>query len=87
MNNNIIGFQSGETTNESLSEFIGAIIGTHSKWIKTDKNYSRNFGQGYRVYGINGKSVVQTAQGFGLAGHTGMYFVPVLGVFDNEEKN
>ena len=73
----IDGFAPGESTSGSSMQFLGGVIGNHEKWVEDGKSYSRNFGQGYRIYGVDGKSTTQTAQSCGLAGHTGLYAVPV----------
>ena len=73
----IDGFAPGESTSGSSMQFLGGVIGNHEKWVEDGKSYSRNFGQGYRIYGVDGKSTTQTAQSCGLTGHTGLYAVPV----------
>lgn len=59
-------------------EFLGGVNGSHEKWLEDGKNYSRNFSQGYRLYGVNGKAVTQTAQACGYAGNTGLYAIPTM---------
>ena len=71
------GFIPGERTVGSQMEFLGGINGRHEKWLEDGKNYSRNFSQGHRLYGVNGKAVTQTAQACGYAGNTGLYATPV----------
>ena len=74
------GFIPGERTVGSQMEFLGGINGRHEKWLEDGKNYSRNFSQGHRLYGVNGKSVTQTAQACGYAGNTGLYAIPTMPV-------
>ncbi|QFP93314.1 UNVERIFIED_ORG: hypothetical protein Xoosp15_49 [Xanthomonas phage Xoo-sp15] len=45
------------------------------KWLDNGKNLSRNFPQGNRVYSVKGKSVSLTANGGGLGGKTGLYYL------------
>jgi len=72
----IDGFVPGEATDVSNLNFLGGITRNHKKWLDNGKNYSRNFGQGYRLYGVDGKAATQTAQGCGVTGNTGLYAVP-----------
>ena len=72
------GFIPGERTVGSQMEFLGGVNGSHEKWLEDGKNYSRNFSQGYRLYGVNGKAVTQTAQACGYAGNTGLYAIPTM---------
>lgn len=74
------GFIPGERTVGSQMEFLGGVNGSHEKWLEDGKNYSRNFSQGYRLYGVNGKAVTQTAQACGYAGNTGLYAIPAMPV-------
>ena len=54
--------------------FLGAVEST--KWLKNDKNFSRNFHQGYRVYDSNGiANTIQSSSIGGLGGNTGIYLV------------
>lgn len=70
------GFAPGETTKNSQMEFLGGIVGNREKWVDDGKSYSRNFSQGHRLYGTNGKAVTLTAQACGHAGNTGAYVIP-----------
>ncbi|MDE7243012.1 MAG: DNA cytosine methyltransferase, partial [Oscillospiraceae bacterium] len=71
-------FFPGETTGTGDVEFIGGFAKKDgTKWLEDGKAFSRNFNQGKRLHGINGKSVTVTAQGAGLAGHAGLYAVPL----------
>lgn len=70
-------FVPGETTARTGNQFLGGLEKEQGKrWLKNGKAYSRNFNQGRRLFGVDGKSVTVTAQGFGLAGHAGLYAVP-----------
>ena len=80
------GFIPGERTVGSQMEFLGGINGRHEKWLEDGKNYSRNFSQGHRLYGVNGKSVTQTAQACGYAGNTGLYAIPTMPVKEATAK-
>ena len=80
------GFIPGERTVGSQMEFLGGINGRHEKWIEDGKNYSRNFSQGHRLYGVNGKAVTQTAQACGYAGNTGLYAIPTTPVKEATAK-
>lgn len=57
-------------------DFKGGIISGRGKWIDNGKNYSRNFSQGNRVYGVDGKSSTLSATGGGLGSHSGLYMIP-----------
>lgn len=80
------GFIPGERTVGSKMEFLGGINGRHEKWLEDGKNYSRNFSQGHRLYGVNGKAVTQTAQACGYAGNTGLYAIPTMSVKEATAK-
>ena len=80
------GFIPGERTVGSQMEFLGGINGRHEKWLEDGKNYSRNFSQGHRLYGVNGKSVTQTAQACGYAGNAGLYAIPTMPVKEATAK-
>lgn len=70
-------FVAGETTRRGNITFLGGFVEDgKSKWLEDGKTYSRNFSQGKRLHGINGKSVTVTAQAAGLVGHAGLYAVP-----------
>ena len=70
-------FVSGEVTERTGNQFLGGLEKEDGKrWLANGKNYSRNFNQGRRLFGVDGKSPTVTAQGFGLAGHAGLYAVP-----------
>lgn len=69
-NVNLIGTQSN--IKKELN-FIGGI--RNKDWAKDGKNYSRNFGQGDRVYSPEGKSATLSALGGGRGAKTGLYLV------------
>lgn len=69
-NVNLIGKQSN--IKKELN-FIGGI--RNKDWAKDGKNYSRNFGQGDRVYSPEGKSATLSALGGGRGAKTGLYQV------------
>lgn len=70
-------FVAGETTESGDIKFLGGFTEPgKSKWLEDGKSYSRNFSQGKRLHGVDGKSVTVTAQASGLAGHAGLYAVP-----------
>lgn len=70
-------FVPGEVTERTGNQFLGGLEKEEGKrWLANGKNYSRNFNQGRRLFGIDGKTPTVTAQGFGLAGHAGLYAVP-----------
>ncbi len=56
-------------------EYIGAIkTDNHKKRLDDGKTLSRNFSQGYRIYGENGKAQTLVSTGIGgLGGATGLY--------------
>jgi site-specific DNA-cytosine methylase len=54
-------------------EFLGGI--GNKDWAGDGKKYSRNFPQGNRVYGSNGKSTTLSANGGGRGAKTGLYAV------------
>lgn len=54
-------------------DFIGGI--RNKDWARDGKSYSRNFGQGDRVYSDNGKSATLSALGGGRGAKTGLYAV------------
>lgn len=53
--------------------FIGG-LGSH-KWLNDNKNFSRNYKQGYRVYSSNGLASTLTLNSGGLGGISGLYLV------------
>jgi site-specific DNA-cytosine methylase len=55
--------------------FLGGV--RNKDWAKDGKDYSRNFGQGDRVYSPNGKSATLSALGGGRGAKTGLYAVGV----------
>lgn len=69
-NVNLIGTQSN--IKKELN-FLGGI--RNKDWAKDGKNYSRNFGQGDRVYSPEGKSATLSALGGGRGAKTGLYAV------------
>lgn len=69
-------FIQGETTGRNSYQFLGGLEKEEGKrWLVDGKSYSRNFNQGRRMFGVEGKSVTVTAQSFGLAGHAGLYVI------------
>ena len=69
-------FTQGERSGSNAVEFLGGFSLDGEQWLNDGKAYSRNFHQGRRLHGTNMKSVTVTAQGYGLAGHAGLYAVP-----------
>ena len=67
-NVNLIGIQSNI---KKELDFVGGI--RNKDWAKDGKNYSRNFGQGDRVYSPEGKSTTLSAMGGGRGAKTGLY--------------
>lgn len=55
-------------------KFKCGIVST-KKWLDDDKNLSRSFPQGNRVYSIHGKSASLSANGGGLGAKTGLYYL------------
>lgn len=54
--------------------FLGGI--QSNKWIKTDKELSRNYKQGYRVYSPQGCACTLTSDSIGgLGGQSSLYLV------------
>lgn len=66
----------GGTDKKTDLDFIGGI--RNKDWAKDGKNYSRNFGQGYRVYSPNGKATTLSALGGGRGAKTGLYCVGII---------
>ena len=64
-----VDFIKGGTNKKTDLDFIGGI--RNKDWAKDGKNYSRNFGQGDRVYSSNGKSTTLSALGGGRGAKTG----------------
>jgi len=58
----------------NLLNFLGGI--RNKDWAKDGKKFSRNFGQGDRVYSIEGKSATLSANGDGRGAKTGLYVIP-----------
>ena len=70
-------FIKGETSENGMLDFLGGLTHENTgKWLENGKAFSRNFRQGSRLYGINGKSATVTAQSSGISGHAGLYAVP-----------
>lgn len=69
-NINLVGSQSN--IKKELN-FVGGI--RNKDWAKDGKDYSRNFGQGDRVYSPDGKSTTLSALGGGRGAKTGLYLV------------
>ena len=53
-------------------QFIGG-IDTTDKWIENNKEFSRNYKEGYRVYDSEGIACCQKTNGGGLGSNTGLY--------------
>ena len=64
----------GGTAKKTDLNFIGGV--RNKDWAKDGKNYSRNFGQGDRVYSADGKSTTLSALGGGRGAKTGLYHIP-----------
>ena len=61
---------------ETNLNYIGAIMSEKNKqWLENGKQFSRNFPQGQRVYGIDGCSSTLAGNAGGLGGKTGLYAV------------
>ena len=69
-----IDFIKGNSKKNTLLKFLGGI--RNKDWAKDGKAYSRNFGQGDRVYSSKGKSASLSANGGGRGAKTGLYVVP-----------
>jgi len=78
-----IDFISGGAGKKNELHFIGGI--RNKDWAKDGKNYSRNFGQGDRVYSPNGKSTTLSALGGGRGAKTGLYAVNKKEIILGEE--
>lgn len=70
---------------ETYLQYIGGIQGKRDMWIKDDKQNSRNFSQGQRVYSTKGIASALAGNAGGLGGKTGLYAIPVL-TPDRQEK-
>jgi len=57
---------------ENKLRFIGGIDVT-DKWIENEKDLSRNYKEGYRVYDSKGIACCQKSNGGGIGSHTGLY--------------
>jgi len=55
-------------------KYVCGII-SKKKWIDNDRDTSRSFSQGNRVYSINGKSCTINANAGGLGGKSGLYYL------------
>jgi len=71
------GIGSGGNTEPKILEeneliFVGG-IDTTEKWIDNDKELSRNYKEGYRVYDSEGIACCQKTNGGGIGSHTGLY--------------
>jgi len=71
------GIGSGGNTEPKILEnnelkFVGG-IDTTEKWIENDKDLSRNYKEGYRVYDSEGIACCQKTNGGGLGSNTGLY--------------
>jgi len=58
--------------NTNTLQFVGG-IDTTDKWIENDKDLSRNYKEGYRVYDSEGIACCQKTNGGGLGSNTGLY--------------
>jgi DNA (cytosine-5)-methyltransferase 3A len=72
---NVNLIEKGSTTNRTNIKFVGGV--RNKDWAKDGKNFSRNFGQGDRVYSPEGKSTTLSAEGGGRGAKTGLYAVTV----------
>lgn len=79
-----VDFIKGGTDKKTDLDFIGGI--RNKDWAKDGKNYSRNFGQGDRVYSPNGKSTTLSALGGGRGAKTGLYAIKNLCGLDDKAK-
>ncbi|MFA6386115.1 MAG: DNA (cytosine-5-)-methyltransferase [Candidatus Paceibacterota bacterium] len=70
---------------ETYLQYIGGIQGKRDMWIKDNKQNSRNFSQGQRVYSTKGIASTLAGNAGGLGGKTGLYAIPVL-TPDRQEK-
>lgn len=70
---NYYDFYEGDRKEKTDLDYVGGIVSGRDKWIKDDKNSSRNFSQGNRIYSVRGKSVCLNANGGGVGGKTGLY--------------
>jgi len=67
-----------DSTGRGANQFLGGLEKSdRERWLDDGKSYSRNFNLGRCPFGVDGKSATVTSQGFGLAGHAGLYVVPV----------
>ena len=79
-----VDFVKGGTDKKTDLDFLGGI--RNKDWARDGKNYSRNFGQGDRVYSANGKSTTLSALGGGRGAKTGLYLINdrIRGITVNE---
>jgi DNA (cytosine-5)-methyltransferase 3A len=70
----MIFIEAEKSNRKSELNYLGGIISGRDKWLKDGKNLSRNFSQGNRVYGVDGKSVTLNANGGGMGAKTGLYY-------------
>ena len=66
-------FYEGDRAEKTDLDYVGGVVSGREKWINNEKNNSRNFSQGNRVYSVRGKSVCLNANGGGLGAKTGLY--------------
>lgn len=59
---------------ENELKFVGG-IDTTDKWIDNNKDLSRNYKEGYRVYDSEGIAACQKSNGGGIGSYTGLYSV------------
>jgi len=70
-------FPIGKSSEGNLTYYAG-IISQREKWIEGDKNLSREFSQGQRIYNVEGISQTLAGNAGGQGGKTGLYAIPVL---------
>lgn len=79
-----VDFIAGGIGKKNDLHFVGGI--RNKDWAKDGKNYSRNFGQGDRVYSPEGKSTTLSALGGGRGAKTGLYAVALTETRSEEAK-
>lgn len=73
IDNKYYDFYEGDRKEQTDLEYVGGVVSGREKWINNEKNNSRNFSQGNRIYSVRGKSVCLNANSGGLGGKTGLY--------------
>src|SRR3990167_6381997 len=61
-----------------ILDFVGA-VNSEKRWLENDKDLSRNFPQGNRVYSTDGLASTLSSQGGGMGAKTGLYIVAQRG--------